>query len=67
MRFSIFVLLAIIYAWGSFGGTLEVIDFDNQCLIWSNDNHGCTDILHPLARSTEVTVQVGIYLVGKSA
>ncbi|KAJ5597846.1 hypothetical protein N7537_007930 [Penicillium hordei] len=23
-------------------GTLEVIDHDGQCLIWSNDNYGCT-------------------------
>ena len=42
MPFSIIVLLAIIYARGSFSGSLEVVDFDHQCLIWSNDNHGCT-------------------------
>jgi hypothetical protein len=42
MRFSIIVLLAIAYAWGFFSDSLEVIDFDHQCLMWSNDNHGCT-------------------------
>jgi hypothetical protein len=26
----------------SFGGALQVIDQDGECLIWSNDNHGCT-------------------------
>ncbi|KAJ5471535.1 hypothetical protein N7530_008892 [Penicillium desertorum] len=42
MRFSILVLLAWAHARASFGGTLEVIDYDHQCVIWSNDNHGCT-------------------------
>ncbi|CAG7989481.1 unnamed protein product [Penicillium salamii] len=42
MRFSLIVMLASAYARASFGGTLEIIDIDNQCAIWSYDNHGCT-------------------------
>jgi hypothetical protein len=42
MRFSLLVMLASAYARASFGGTLEIIDIDNQCAIWSYDNHGCT-------------------------
>lgn len=42
MRFSLIVMLASAYARVSLGGTLEIIDIDNQCAIWSYDNHGCT-------------------------
>jgi hypothetical protein len=42
MRFSIVMILASAYASGSLGGTLEIIDIDGQCAIWSYDNHGCT-------------------------
>lgn len=42
MRFSLIVMLASAYARASLGGTFEVIDIDNQCAIWSYDNHGCT-------------------------
>ncbi|CAG7969807.1 unnamed protein product [Penicillium salamii] len=42
MRFSLIVMLASAYARVSLGGTLEIIDVDNQCAIWSYDNHGCT-------------------------
>ncbi|CAG8906763.1 unnamed protein product [Penicillium salamii] len=42
MRFSLIVMLASAYARISLGGTLEIIDVDNQCAIWSYDNHGCT-------------------------
>ena len=42
MRISISLILASVYAWTSFAGTLEVIEFENQCAIWSYDNHGCT-------------------------
>ncbi|KAF3009287.1 hypothetical protein E8E15_002049 [Penicillium rubens] len=42
MRFSLIVMLASAYARASLGGTLEIIDIDNQCAIWSYDNHGCT-------------------------
>ena len=42
MRFSIIMILASAYASGSLGGTLEIIDIDGQCAIWSYDNHGCT-------------------------
>ena len=37
-----FILLASLYASASLGGTLEVIDNNGQCLIYSADNHGCT-------------------------
>ncbi|KZN93319.1 hypothetical protein EN45_041390 [Penicillium chrysogenum] len=36
------MILASAYARGSLGGTLEIIDIDGQCAIWSYDNHGCT-------------------------
>ncbi|CAG7938423.1 unnamed protein product [Penicillium salamii] len=42
MRFSLIVMLTIAYARASLGGTLEIIDIDNQCAIWSYDNYGCT-------------------------
>ncbi|KAF3003915.1 hypothetical protein E8E15_001065 [Penicillium rubens] len=42
MRFSLIVMLASAYARASIGGTFEIIDIDNQCAIWSHDNHGCT-------------------------
>ncbi|CAG7975612.1 unnamed protein product [Penicillium salamii] len=42
MRFSLIVILASAYARASLGGTLEIIDIDKKCAIWSNDNHGCT-------------------------
>ncbi|CAI7620201.1 unnamed protein product [Penicillium palitans] len=42
MRFSLVVMLACVYSRISLGGTLEIIDIDNQCAVWSYDNHGCT-------------------------
>ncbi|CAG8099631.1 unnamed protein product [Penicillium nalgiovense] len=42
MRFSLIAMLASAYARASIGGTFEIIDIDNQCAIWSYDNHGCT-------------------------
>ncbi|CAG7957021.1 unnamed protein product [Penicillium nalgiovense] len=42
MRFSVAIILASAYARASLGGTLEIIDIDKKCAIWSNDNHGCT-------------------------
>lgn len=50
MRFSILLLLASVYTRASFGGTLEVIDYDHQCVIWSNDNHGCTGYSAPFGQ-----------------
>ncbi|KAJ5642525.1 hypothetical protein N7490_006703 [Penicillium lividum] len=35
-------ILVIAYARSSFGSALEVIDYDGQCVMWSNDNYGCT-------------------------
>ncbi|KAJ5117556.1 hypothetical protein N7448_011188 [Penicillium atrosanguineum] len=35
-------ILVIIHACSSRAGTFEVIDYDRQCLIWSNGNYGCT-------------------------
>ena len=32
----------MIHAGTSQAGTLEVIDYDGHCLIWSNANYGCT-------------------------
>ncbi|KAJ5117413.1 hypothetical protein N7448_011045 [Penicillium atrosanguineum] len=42
MRISRRLILASVHVWTSFAGTLEVIEFENQCAIWSYDNHGCT-------------------------
>jgi hypothetical protein len=42
MALSIFLLLAAVYISSVLGGTLEVIDYDGKCVIWSNGNHGCT-------------------------
>ncbi|KAJ5704447.1 hypothetical protein N7536_000136 [Penicillium majusculum] len=42
MHFFLIAILAIIQAGTSHAGTLEVIDHDRQCLIWSTDNFGCT-------------------------
>ncbi|CAG7976347.1 unnamed protein product [Penicillium salamii] len=42
MSFFLIAILAMIYAGTSQAGTLEVIDYDGHCLIWSNDNFGCT-------------------------
>ncbi|KAJ5531443.1 hypothetical protein N7527_004836 [Penicillium freii] len=42
MYFFLIAILAIIQAGTSKAGTLEVIDHDRQCLIWSTDNYGCT-------------------------
>ncbi|CAG8128714.1 unnamed protein product [Penicillium nalgiovense] len=42
MTFSIFLLLASVYIRAALGGSLTVIDYDRQCVIWSNDNYSCT-------------------------
>ncbi|KAJ5186456.1 hypothetical protein N7449_011220 [Penicillium cf. viridicatum] len=42
MLFSIFLLFVSLYVRASLGGTLSVVDYDGQCVIWSEDNHGCT-------------------------
>ncbi|KAJ5385668.1 hypothetical protein N7509_008209 [Penicillium cosmopolitanum] len=42
MRLLIFPLLAVFYAKHSIAGTLSIVDVGSQCMIWSNDNHGCT-------------------------
>jgi hypothetical protein len=42
MHVFLIAILSIIQAGISQAGTLEVIDHDGQCLIWSNDNYGCT-------------------------
>lgn len=42
MAFSIFLLLTSVYIRAALGGSLTVIDYDRQCVIWSDDNYGCT-------------------------
>lgn len=42
MAFTIFLLVASIYIRAALGGALKVIDHDRQCVIWSDDNYGCT-------------------------
>lgn len=41
------ILLASIYASASLGGTLEVIDYNGQCLVYSAGNYGCTGYSAP--------------------
>ncbi|KAJ5244739.1 hypothetical protein N7489_004835, partial [Penicillium chrysogenum] len=49
MAFSGFLLLASIYICVAFRGTLTVIDYDRQCVIWSDGNYGCTGHSEPFA------------------
>lgn len=42
MRLLIFLLLAVFYTKHSIAGTLSIVDVGSQCIIWSNNNHGCT-------------------------
>lgn len=42
MHSSFIAILVIIHACTSHAGILEIIDYDRQCLMWSNDNYGCT-------------------------
>ncbi|CAG8134025.1 unnamed protein product [Penicillium nalgiovense] len=42
MAFCIFLLLTSAYIRAALGGSLTVIDYDRQCVIWSDDNYGCT-------------------------
>ncbi|KAJ6001008.1 hypothetical protein N7481_001417 [Penicillium waksmanii] len=42
MRPLLFPVLAVIFAKHSVAGTLSIVDVGSQCMIWSNDNHGCT-------------------------
>lgn len=57
--FLFFAPLASVFARASLGGTLEVIDYDRQRVILSNDKYGCTGYSASLANSKEMTVQVG--------
>jgi len=41
MRYLIPLYLISVYIRVSFGGVLEVIDYNGHCLIWSDDNYGC--------------------------
>lgn len=41
------------------GGSLEAIDEDRQCVIWSDDSHGCTCYSASFAElKGEMTIQV---------
>jgi hypothetical protein len=42
MAFCISLLLTSAYIRAALGGSLTVIDHDRQCVIWSDDNYGCT-------------------------
>ena len=42
MFVSIYLLLTGVYIRACYGGALEIIDYDTQCSVWSEDNHGCT-------------------------
>ncbi|KAJ5302312.1 hypothetical protein N7508_007175 [Penicillium antarcticum] len=41
------VPLIALYFCACLGGTLEVIDYDGQCVMWSVHNHGCTGYSAP--------------------
>lgn len=49
MLFVIFTLLVGIYIRATLGGSLLVIDNEGECLIWSNNNHGCTGYSAPFS------------------
>lgn len=53
MHLSVFALLAILYAQHSAGSTLGIVDVGDQCMIWSNGNHGCTGHSSPFALPNE--------------
>ncbi|KAJ5654849.1 hypothetical protein N7490_001852 [Penicillium lividum] len=40
----LFTLISI-----AFGGTLQIIDYEDQCLVYSTDNFNCTGYSHPFA------------------
>ena len=69
MHSSLIAILAIIHAGTSQAGTLEVIDHDRQCVIWSNDNYSMAAqvTLRLLAFSMGLIVQVGTSIEIKTA
>jgi hypothetical protein len=42
MRLEIYAFFISVFIRTSVGSPLQVIDQDGQCVIWSNNNHGCT-------------------------
>lgn len=42
MRLEIYAFFICVFIRTSVGSALQVIDQDGQCMIWSNNNHGCT-------------------------
>lgn len=50
MRFSITVLVVGLFTCKSLGGSLQVIDDNRECKIYSSDNHGCTGYSAPFAK-----------------
>ncbi|KAJ5152437.1 hypothetical protein N7492_009717, partial [Penicillium capsulatum] len=42
MHLPVQAVLIGVFVSTSLGGSLEVIDQGRQCVIWSNDSHGCT-------------------------
>ncbi|KAJ5337312.1 uncharacterized protein N7506_005334 [Penicillium brevicompactum] len=53
MHLSLFALPAILYAQHSAASTLGIVDVGDQCMIWSNGNHGCTGYSSPFALPNE--------------
>ncbi|CAG8218637.1 unnamed protein product [Penicillium salamii] len=49
MHSSFIAILVIIHACTSQAGRIEIIDYDRQCLMWSNNNYGCTGYSEPFA------------------
>ncbi|KAJ6115290.1 hypothetical protein N7486_001068 [Penicillium sp. IBT 16267x] len=45
----VYLLLTSVYIRVAFGGALQVIDYDNQCVMWSQDIYGCTGYSAPFA------------------
>ncbi|KAJ5600697.1 hypothetical protein N7450_001764 [Penicillium hetheringtonii] len=50
MRFSIAALVVGLFTCKSLGGSLQVIDDNRECKIYSSDNHGCTGYSAPFAK-----------------
>jgi hypothetical protein len=49
MQIPLLAVLIGVFIRTSLGASLGVIDQDRQCLIWSNNNHGCTGYSEPFA------------------
>ena len=50
MHFPQYALFLGLSASVAFGGSLRIINNNNQCMVWSEDNYGCTGYSEPFAQ-----------------